>query len=332
MGTNLDTKHQQVYYVEKILDKRTTDDGGIEYLIKWKGLDDLEKTWEPFNNLNCADMIEDFEMEDKHSANFTNIKDAYIDKLGPRAPMPDVRQRHMPKRRSSILALKKLIPVQRSISISKKRTQTMKEPILYVVERIINDRKVKSKVEYLVKWSGYEESESTWENGPKMTKMCPDLVKEYIDIKKLNKDSKAKEDSPICTYMSSAKKVRIPLSNLLETPIKRKSPNKDYTRTVEINSLEESVATESVATRSSTRSVSITSDRMEENIYPGSHEAKIIPVQVLGVAAAALGNISPIAYVKFSDGSQQYIQTSVFAEQNHKMLFEFYEKELGLRK
>lgn len=96
--------------------------------------------------------------------------------------------------------------------------------------------------------------------------MCPDLVQEYIDVKKRNKDSKAKEDSPVCTYISGAKNVRVPLSNLVETPIKRTSPNKDYTSSVEINSPEGSAAT-----RSPTRSASIISDVMVENIYPGFH-------------------------------------------------------------
>ena len=36
-------------------------------------------------------------------------------------------------------------------------------PGVYIVERIVDRRKVKNKVEYLIKWSGYSSDENTWE-------------------------------------------------------------------------------------------------------------------------------------------------------------------------
>ena len=47
--------------VEKILDKRTADNGGTEYLIKWKGYSDKDSTWEPQKNLDCEAFIDAFE-------------------------------------------------------------------------------------------------------------------------------------------------------------------------------------------------------------------------------------------------------------------------------
>ena len=47
----------EVYEVELILEKREKK-GKTEYLIKWKG---KENTWEPVDNLDCYDMIQDFE-------------------------------------------------------------------------------------------------------------------------------------------------------------------------------------------------------------------------------------------------------------------------------
>ena len=51
--------------MEKIIEKRITKKGNVEYLVKWKTFDDIvETTWEPTSNLlNVKDMIEKFEKE-----------------------------------------------------------------------------------------------------------------------------------------------------------------------------------------------------------------------------------------------------------------------------
>ena len=51
--------------VEKIMEKRITKKGKVEYLVKWKTFDDIvETTWEPASTLLSAkDLIEKFENE-----------------------------------------------------------------------------------------------------------------------------------------------------------------------------------------------------------------------------------------------------------------------------
>ena len=44
--------------VENVLNKRTTENGGTEYLIKWKDFSDQDATWEPRENLNYETLIE----------------------------------------------------------------------------------------------------------------------------------------------------------------------------------------------------------------------------------------------------------------------------------
>ena len=57
----------EVYEVEKILEKRMKK-GKAEYLIKWEGYDDeAENTWEPVDNLDCDDKIQEFEKKHKVS-------------------------------------------------------------------------------------------------------------------------------------------------------------------------------------------------------------------------------------------------------------------------
>ena len=53
---------EEVYSVEKIVKKRIVE-GKVQYLLKWMNYSESENTWEPVENLDCPDLIEQFEQQ-----------------------------------------------------------------------------------------------------------------------------------------------------------------------------------------------------------------------------------------------------------------------------
>ena len=55
------SQDEEEYVVERVVSKRVTHKGVVEYLLKWRGYSEEENTWEPLKNLDCADLIAEFE-------------------------------------------------------------------------------------------------------------------------------------------------------------------------------------------------------------------------------------------------------------------------------
>ena len=57
-------EYEEGYEVEKIVGKRNYANE-IQYFVKWLGYDESQNTWEPIENLNCEQLIKEYEDEHK---------------------------------------------------------------------------------------------------------------------------------------------------------------------------------------------------------------------------------------------------------------------------
>ncbi len=62
-----------IYVVEKILNRRVLDNGQREYFLKWFGYDEQDATWEPEENVFCKDLIEQYEYNRKLNDRQENV-------------------------------------------------------------------------------------------------------------------------------------------------------------------------------------------------------------------------------------------------------------------
>ncbi|KAJ8354455.1 hypothetical protein SKAU_G00220220 [Synaphobranchus kaupii] len=147
----------QEFVVEKIIHRRVSD-GKVEYYLKWKGFTDADNTWEPEDNLDCPELIEEFL---KHfTLEGENEEDlSLIDTHGHHEDTTEISTVHMSYTEHSVSELsgselqesKVQDPGDREAGSPAGHISQL-EP-----ERIIGSTDRQGELMFLVKWKGTEE-------------------------------------------------------------------------------------------------------------------------------------------------------------------------------
>ena len=103
VNTDDEEEEEEEYVVEKILKHKLNKNNEILYFLKWKGYPLEDNTWEPASNLNCPELIEQYEKEckEKKRKSYSRVTDneQKEHKLTEK-PVPDEKKKQTKRKQS----------------------------------------------------------------------------------------------------------------------------------------------------------------------------------------------------------------------------------------
>ncbi len=149
--------HEEGFTVEKVVDKKIVN-GRVHYFLKWKGYPDSDNTWEPESNLDCPELIAQF--EEKCKASKKKEKLAEPEKDQEKKKTPEARKRIASQLNSSS---PKELPPPSTKKVKKDESQSdnfdekgfhrSRSP-----EKIIGASEENGELKFVMKWKGIPQS------------------------------------------------------------------------------------------------------------------------------------------------------------------------------
>lgn len=197
------------YEVEDIVDEKT-ERGKRLFFVKWKGYSSKENTWEPESQLSCPDLVAKFEATRTPS---TPTVSAGNKKRKSALKSPSVSPAK--RGRKSVTYAEDVEAKKDTVKNGRRRRQTVDEerdPLAtsddddnvkdndasdddaaddddkeWDVEKIIDERKRRGVLEYLIRWKGCKPTSDTWEPSTQLN--CSDAIAKFQKSKGIKPSS-----------------------------------------------------------------------------------------------------------------------------------------------
>lgn len=156
---------EEEFVVEKVIDRRVTKENKVEYFLSWKGYGPEDNTWEPEENLDCPELIEEFERKRKERE---SEKRKLQEKKGPKKV--DKRERESAS------------PPPKKETIKKPKKD---EPVSSGFERGLDPQKIigatdsSGELMFLMKWKGTDEADLV--PARQANVKCPQVVIKFYE-------------------------------------------------------------------------------------------------------------------------------------------------------
>jgi len=147
----VEEEEEEVYVVEKIIDKRVLEDGTVLYYLKWRNYPESDNTWEPVTNLDCDELISEFEKV--HSSKGASAA----------ANSPPKKKRSTNKKNNGYSATNEPIGFERG----------------YEAEEIIGATDLDGQIMFNIKWKGADILD--WIPAKEANVKCPQVVIKYYE-------------------------------------------------------------------------------------------------------------------------------------------------------
>lgn len=185
------SEENKEWELEKIVGKRTRL-GKIEYEVKWKDYPSSQNTWEPAENLECVEMIQQYENELSGGLG-GGAGDASVSGVHVKQEQPDIDDLQEQAGSSQMELHQEEQEEDGNEEEDEEEEEKEKE---WEVEQICGRKWHRGTISYLVKWKDYSWEENTWE--PLTNLDCPELIMQYESkLTKKQRSSRATfQDSP----------------------------------------------------------------------------------------------------------------------------------------